>query len=253
MISAQSLPTREPIIDGRFLGDIDPRFDRFSDLNLAGVNYRQHEGRLTANYTRQFTDEIRLANVFGYRRIQYKFIDSGDIVGAPFDLANNTLTQYPFDVQTDEDIFYGESRVESDFSAGAVAMSFLAGGSYEWISGYGAGNLIYTDADTFGWPLDYLDPEHPPKADWEFFRFGGNDYHVGVAGVFGRFSIEPTSRLILTAGGRYDRLDLENTLTFRDGMPVVEDVFDAFSPKLSATVKLLPDDARADVNLLSRQ
>ena len=29
-------------------------------------------------------------------------------------------------------------------------------------------------------------------------------------------------------------------------MPVVEDVFDAFSPKLSATVKLLPDDARAD-------
>ena len=96
-------------------------------------------------------------------------------------------------------------------------MSFMAGGSYEWTSGYGAGNLIYTDADTFGWSLDYLDPEHPPKADWEFFRFGGNDYHVGVAGVFGQFSIEPTSRLILTAGGRYDRLDLENTLTFRDG------------------------------------
>lgn len=249
VVSAQSLPTSEPIVDGRFLGDIDPRFDRFSDLNVAGVNYRQHEGRLTANYTRQFTDEIRLVNVFGYRRIQYKFIDSGDIAGAPFDLANDTLTQYPFDLQTDEDIFYGESRVESDFAAGAVAMSFMAGGSYEWTSGYGAGNLIYTDADTFGWPLDYLDPEHPPKADWEFFRFGGNDYHVGVAGVFGQFSIEPTSRLILTAGGRYDRLDLENTLTFRDGMPVVEDVFDAFSPKLSATVKLLPDDARADVNL----
>ena len=32
-------------------------------------------------------------------------------------------------------------------------------------------------------------------------------------------------------------------------MPVVADAFDAFSPKLSATVKLLPDDARADVNL----
>ena len=57
---------------------------------------------------------------------------------------------------------------------------------YEWTSGYGAGNLIYTDADTFGWPLDYLNPLHPPKADWEFFRFGGNDYNVGVTGVFGQ-------------------------------------------------------------------
>ena len=249
VVSAQSLPTNEPIIGGRFLSDIDPRFDRLSDLNVPGVNYRQNEGRFTANYTRQFTDEVRLVNVFGYRQIQYKFIDSGDITGAPFDLANTTLTAYPFDLQTDEDIFYGESRLETDFSAGAVEMSVLAGGSYEWTSGYGAGNLIYTDADTFGWPLDYLNPVHPHKADWEFFRFGGNDYNVGVTGVFGQFSIEPTSRLILTAGGRYDRLDLDNTLTFRTGMPVVADTFDAFSPKLSATVKLLPDDASADVNV----
>ena len=98
VISAQSLPTREPVIDGRFLSDIDPGFDRLGDLNLAGVNYRQNEGRFTSNYTRQFTDEVRLVNVFGYRQIQYKFIDSGDIVGAPFDLANTTLTQYPFDL-----------------------------------------------------------------------------------------------------------------------------------------------------------
>ena len=249
VVSAQSLPTNEPIIGGRFLSDIDPRFDRLSDLNIGGVNYRQNEGRFTANYTRQFTDAVRLVNVFGYRQIQYKFIDSGDITGAPFDLANTMLTQYPFDLQTDEDIFYGESRLESDFSAGAVEMSFMGGGSYEWTSGYGAGNLMYTDADTFGWPLDYLNPVHPSKADWQFWRFGGNDYNVGVTGVFGQFSIEPTSRLILTAGGRYDRLDLENTLTFRTGMPVVADTFDAFSPKLSATVKLLPDDAAADVNL----
>ena len=45
VVSAQSLPTNEPIIGGRFLSDIDPRFDRLSDLNVAGVNYRQNEGR----------------------------------------------------------------------------------------------------------------------------------------------------------------------------------------------------------------
>ena len=249
VVSAQSLPTNVPIIGGQFLSDIDPQFDRLTDLNVEGPNYRQNEGRFTANYTRQFTDEVRLVNVFGYRQIQYKFIDSGDITGAPFDLAANTLTQYPFELQTDEDIFYGESRVESDLVLGGMETSFIAGGSFEWTSGFGAGNLMFTDADTFGWPLNYLDPVHPAKSDWEFFRFGGNDYTVGILGIFGQFSIEPTNRLILTAGGRYDRLDLDNTLTFRPEQPVVEDAFDAFSPKLSATFKLLPDDMSTDVNL----
>ena len=43
----------------------------------------------------------------------------------------------------------------------------------------------------------------------------------------------------MTVGGRYDRLALDNTLTFRDGRPVVADTFEAFSPKISSTFKLL--------------
>ncbi len=250
--SAQSLPTNVPIIGGRFLSDIDPRFDRLTDLNVPGTNYRQKEDRFTANYTRQFTDQVGWVNVLGFREIQYKFIDSGDITGAPFDLTANTLTQYPFELQTDEDIFYGESRIESDFPAGEVDMSLMVGGSYERTTGFGAGNLMYTDADTFGWPLDYLNPVHPPRSEWEFFRFGGNDYELGVTGFFGQWGVEPTDRLTLTAGGRYDRLDLENTLTFRDSRPVVEDSFDAFSPKLGAIVELLPDGAGASVNLYAQ-
>jgi outer membrane receptor protein involved in Fe transport len=80
-------------------------------------------------------------------------------------------------------------------------------------------------------------------------RFGGNDYNVGIAALFGQVSGEPTRRIRLTAGGRHDRLELDNMLTFRDGNPVVEDTFDAFSPKVSGTFKLLPDVAGADVNL----
>ena len=190
-----------------------------------------------------------MVNVFGYRQIQYKFIDDGDVSGAPFDLEANTLTMYPFELQTDEDIFYEELRFELTPTLGNLEASVIAGGSYEWTNGFSSGNLIYTDPDTFGWPLNYLNPVHPPKDDWNFFRFGGNDYRVGIAGFFGQFSIEPTSRLILTAGGRYDRLALDNTLTFRTGEPRVEDTFDAFSPKLSATFKLLEDDRNATVNL----
>ena len=55
-------------------------------------------------------------------------------------------------------------------------MSLMVGGSYERTTGYGAGNLIRTDAGTLGWPLDCLNPVHPPRSEWAFFRFGGNDY-----------------------------------------------------------------------------
>lgn len=251
VISDQSLPTNEPIVNGQFLSDLSPEFDRLSDLNVPGPNYHQSEGRVTANYTRQFSDAVRMVNVFGHRQIQYKFIDSGDITGAPFDLASNTLTMYPFDMQTDEDIFYEELRFELEPKLGFLRdlePSIIAGGSYEHTTGFGAGNLMYTDANTFGWPLNYLNPVHPAKSDWEFFRFGGNDYSVGITGLFGQLSIEPANRLILTAGGRYDRLALDNRLTFRDGQPVVKDTFDAFSPKVSAVFQLLPDDVDAVVN-----
>jgi len=62
---------------------------------------------------------------------------------------------------------------------------------------------------------------------------------MGITGIFAQYRIEPTSRWIVTAGGRYDRLALDNTLTFRAGRPRTELTFDAFSPKLSATFKLV--------------
>ena len=64
-----------------------------------------------------------------------------------------------------EGIFYGGSRLEVDGDLGGVETSIIAGGSYEYTSGFGAGNLMYTVADTFGWPLNYLAPVHPAKSD----------------------------------------------------------------------------------------
>jgi iron complex outermembrane receptor protein len=42
-------------------------------------------------------------------------------------------------------------------------------------------------------------------------------------------------RVLVAAGGRYDRMNLDNT---RDGGARIDNTFDAFSPKVSATVKL---------------
>lgn len=249
VVSDNSTPTNVPIVDGQLLTDLDPRFDRLTNLNVPGPNYHQSEGRVTVNYTRLLSDWARAVEVFGYRAIQYKFIDDGDVTGSPFDLGANTLTMFPFEMQTDEDIFYEELRFELMPRLGEVTSSLVVGGSYEWTTGFSEGNLIYTDSDTFGWPLNYLTPVIPPKNDWNFFRFGGSDYSVGITGLFAQYIIEPADRWIFTAGGRYDRLVLDNTLTFSEGRPQIKDTFDAFSPKLSATFKLL--DSESTVNLYS--
>ena len=242
VLSDQSTPTNVPIIDGVLLSDLDPRFDRLSDLNVPGPNYHQEEGRVTGNYTRQLSDWAQFVGVFGYRAIQYKFIDDGDVIGGPFDLEANTLTMFPFELQTDEDITYSEGRLELTPNVGGVRNTLTIGASHEWTNGFSAGNLMYTDPDTFGWPLNYLSPVHPAKSEWEFFRFGGNDYTLNNTGIFAQYLIEPVRRLVVTAGGRYDRFAINNTLTFSPERTKVEDTFTAFSPKMSTTVKLLGVD-----------
>ncbi len=249
--SDNATPTNVPIIGGRLLSDIDPRFDRRTSLNVPGTNYHQEETRFTLNYTRQLAERARIVEVFGYRPIQYKFVDDGDVIGGPFDLEATTLSMFPFELQTDEDIYYQELRFEAEPELGPVRNSFIFGVSYDKTTGFAAGNLIFTDPDLFGWTLNYLNPVIPPSEDWQFFRFGGNDYRLGITGVFAQYMIAPLRRWVMTVGGRYDRMALDNTLTFTDGSPIVEDSFDAFSPKVSSTFKLfgVEDGAGPTLNI----
>jgi iron complex outermembrane receptor protein len=60
-------------------------------------------------------------------------------------------------------------------------------------------------------------------------------YHVGITGLFAQYTIEPSSRWVLTGGGRYDHMSLDNT---PEGTEKLEQTFSSFSPKLSATYKL---------------
>ena len=113
VISDNSTPTNEPVVNGRLLHEIDPRFDRFTNLNIPGRNYHQEEGRVTLNYTRALSPQASVVGVFGYRAVQLKFLDDGDFIGAPYDLAANTLTMYAFSQQADEDVYYSEARVEA--------------------------------------------------------------------------------------------------------------------------------------------
>ncbi len=240
--SDQNTPTNVPIIDGRFLDRIDPRFERLSNLNLAGPNYHQEEDRATVRYTRQLGRSSSLVGLFGYRDVRYQFIDDGDVIGSPFDLAAHTLTMYPFEQTTDEHISYSQLRFEGGRERSGRqntgrqrAGQLVAGGSFEATSGFVAGNLIYTDEDTLGWSLDYLEPVHPPRSQWSRFPIGGDDYRLLSSGLFAHYRWAPAERFALVAGARWDRFELENTRTRSPGRPHLEDTIEATSPKLGVT------------------
>ena len=239
--SDNSIPTSVPVVGGQLLSDIEPQFDLLANINLPTANFHQEELRLTANYTRDLGNGLSFTNTASYRDIQYKFEESGDIIGAPFDLVAGTLTMYPFSLQSDEEIFHEEARFTYQPAWGNVDVELLAGVSFESNTGFRRGDLLFTDAGTFGMPIDFLDPTPPPRTDWEFFEFGGDDYRLRTYGVYYQYQIAPLSRLQLTAAGRFDRLDLRNQETFRAGQPVSEETFNAFSPKFSALYSLLDE------------
>jgi iron complex outermembrane receptor protein len=234
--SDNSTPTNEPFIDGRLLHEIDPRFDRLTSFNIPGPNYHHGDDRITLNYSRQVAPWAKLTEIFGYRNLQQKFIDDGDFIGSPFDLDAHTLTMLPFSQQADEDIVYQELRGEFTMRAGRVSNSLIVGGSYEHNSGSLTGSeFFFTEENEDGFTINYLNPVIPPRSEWLVFNGTDRFYHLGNTGLFFQDILEPMPRLILAGGGRYDRLALDN----RRGTGVqVEQTFEAFSPKVSATVKL---------------
>ena len=111
--SDNSLPTNMPIVDaanGVPLSDFEPTFDVFTNFNLPTANYHQEELRLTAFYTRDLGNNVSFTNTFSYRDIQYKFVESGDFLGGT-DTVSQTIEMFPFQIQSDENIFYDEARL----------------------------------------------------------------------------------------------------------------------------------------------
>jgi outer membrane receptor protein involved in Fe transport len=216
------------------LTDVEPEFDRFTNLNLRGPNYRQGETRLTLNYTRQWRPSVNLVEVFGYRDVRHEFTEDGDFIGGPYDLEAHTLTQYPFSQKTEESILYQELRAEITPQFTRAQDRLTVGGSYERNSGTTNSDFIYTDEETFGWPLNYLNPVTPARTLWQHDT-SSREYTLGVSALFAQYIVEPSPRVVVVAGGRFDHLAMDNARS--DGR-VSEFSTSAVSPKLSATYRL---------------
>jgi outer membrane receptor protein involved in Fe transport len=224
------------------LHQIEPGFDRLTSFNIPGPNYHHEEDRFTVNYSRELSSWARLTEIFGYRNVQAKFIDDGDFIGSPFDTEANTLTMLPFSQQTDEEIFYQELRGEFTATAGRVSNSLVVGGSYERNGGSITNQeFFFTEDNEDGFTINYLNPVIPPRSEWLSFEGVPRFYHLANTGLFFQDIFQPVPRLIITGAGRYDRLALDNQRG--ETAPVVEQTFEAFSPKISATVKLAGLDA----------
>jgi len=244
--SDNSTPTNEPVINGQLLHEQEPLFNRLTSFNIPGPNYHQGEDRATLNYNRQLSSWAKISETFGFRKVQQKFMHDGDFIGSPYDTDNHTLTMYPFDQQLDEDVFFHESRVDLTPRLGRMTNSGTIGYSYERNSGNIDAAFINNNPDLGGFTIDYLNPVIPPTSDWQRDVQPHRSYHQGIHGVYGSYTIEPVARLILTAGGRYDRFKLDNT---RGEDPTIRKSLDAFSPKASATVKILDADSPSAVRL----
>ena len=247
--SNNSTPTNEPIIDGRLLHELDRAYERFTSFNLPGPNYHHAETRLTVNYTRQLASWARVVETFGYRDVQRDFIEDGDFIGEPYSLENQTVTMYPFNQQNEDHNYYQEARLEFGGTKAGVKHAFIFGGSYERNKGSSVYDGLLTDEETFGFPdFSYVNPVIPDRSLW-MHDPSSVAFNVGITGLFGQYLIEPARRLVVTLGGRYDRLALDAT---QGTAASVEQTVDAFSPKVGATVRLLGTDTGAAGPTLER-
>ncbi len=247
--SDNSLPTAVPVVGGQPLSDIEPRFDLFTNFNLATAIYHQEELRVTANYTRELSSAVSFTNTFSLRDIQYKFVESGDFLGGT-DIVTQTIEMYPFQLQSDEEIFYDEARLAFTPGFGIGDDELLIGASIESNKGVKATDFITTDpADPFGaFLINYLDLAPPSRSVWEVHEWARVRYRLRTYGVYYQYQMAPLSRLQLTAAGRFDRLDLKNVDLLAAGEKS-EETFNAFSPKFSALYKLIDGSETGSVNL----
>ena len=244
--SDNSTPTNEPVINGQLLHELDPQFERLTSFNIPGPNYHQGENRVTLSYSRQLRPWVRVVETFGYRAIQHRFINDGDFIGSPYDTVNTLVTMYPFNQKLDEDAVFNETRFELQPRLWNLKGSASVGYTYEYNGGGIDADFIYTDPVLRGFPINYLNPVIPPVGTWQHDFAPHRGYHQDIHGVFGGYTIEPASRLLLTAGARYDHLSLDHTKG-RD--PKIETVIEAFSPRGSALVRLWGFQGNSSITL----
>src|ERR671923_581385 len=104
-------PAGNPLVNGRFLSDVDPTFSPYTNLNLPQAEYNEEHARTMAMVRRALGQSANVTNVFGYRHDLWNFVMDGDYFSGP-NPGGDTVTLYPFTRPRGENAWYDDARLE---------------------------------------------------------------------------------------------------------------------------------------------
>jgi len=229
-------PAPLPVQGGQILSDVDPTFSRAANLNLPTAEYNQEQLRIRGTIRSDLGSRTQISNTFGYRHSLYGFVEDGDILSPP-PPASTIVTLFPFSHQREEDAYFNDLQLETNFDLERFANRLVIGASLERNTGARTSQLPFSDPISFGVPVDYTDPQFP--AALLPFDIGGSSYTTTFYGLYVQDEISLSDRLRFTAGGRYDINPVTSDSIAPGPGPSVDETFSKFSPKLGASYRLL--------------
>jgi iron complex outermembrane recepter protein len=235
-------PAGDPIVNGQVLSDIDPTFNRFTNLNLPQAQYNEEHVRAMGRIRRELGSRANLTNTFGYRHSLYNFIDDGDFLTPPA-AGSDTVVLYPFTRPREENAYYNDLRFELNAGPERFQHRVLVGGTLDRNTGHVGTEFPFTDTVTFGVPINFRTLVYPADADFQLIERPSRTYAGTFYGAYLQDEVAIARRLRVTLGGRYDH----NRLSVVPSTGAeLKASFHKFSPKVGASYRVLDsDDPRA--------
>ncbi|HXB24742.1 MAG TPA: TonB-dependent receptor [Gemmatimonadaceae bacterium] len=241
-------PTGLPLVEGtHLLSSIDPTFSPYTNLNLPTAQYNEEHIRTMATIRHDFSNDLNVSNVFGFRHSLYNFQDDGDYLVGPSAPGGDTVTLYPFSRLRQEDAWYDDMRMEAHFGPSAFQNRILFGGTLDRNTGTEGTQTVYSDPVSEGVPIDYHDPVFPNATQLLEIDNGQVNYQGTFLSAYIQDEITIFGRLRLNAGLRYDHDAIDATFLVPGSAPsLVAADGHKFSPKGGATLRVLDSaDPRA--------
>lgn len=237
-INRGGTPAGDPIVDGQLLSTIDPRFSPYTNLNVPIAEYNEEHLRTMNRITRDLTPSTTLTNTFGYRRDRWNFIADGDFLQGP-NPGQDTVTLFPFTRPRYENAYYDDLRLEVDAGPQSFRNRVLVGATLDKNTGQVSTQFNFTDPNSGGVLITYLNPQYPGLASYQLQDLGSRTYEGTFYGAYIQDEIAAGARLRLDLGLRYDNNQV-HALT-NDGTSISTSDH-KISPKVGATYHILNSD-----------
>jgi TonB-dependent siderophore receptor len=231
-------PTGDPLVNGKLLSDIDPRFSPYTNLNLPTAQYNEDHLRAMNRFQRILSPVANITNTFGYRHDRWNFLDDGDFLQPP-NPGQDTVTLFPFTRPREEDAYYDDLRLELNFGSSAFRNRVQLGGTFDKNTGRVSTQFPFTDPNSGGVLITYLNPSYPGLSAFMLQDLGSRTYAGTFYGAYAQDQIAAGSRLRIDLGLRYD--DNKVHALTSSGVSVAT-ADSKVSPKVGLTYHLLNSD-----------